>query len=192
MRAASVAGISSNAGGVKLGTHTGTAAVAHARAFGLLAPSAATRPDSASRLTARGTRYGEITLTGRRLLTLPGSRLADEDRGTEGLIAMVAHVSWHEAAACQDCDPDVFFPDGRAGFALRQVEEAKEICRACPVQAPCLAWAQDHAVGFGVWGGTTEVERRALRQSAQRNHHHPRPQRRRRRSSLRWHPSPLR
>jgi WhiB family redox-sensing transcriptional regulator len=82
---------------------------------------------------------------------------------------MAVYVSWLEAAACPDCDPDLFFPDGRAGPALRQVEDAKEICRACPVQAPCLAWALEHGVGFGVWGGTTEAERRALRQPAQRN-----------------------
>jgi len=83
---------------------------------------------------------------------------------------MAVDVSWREAAACQDSDPDLFFPDGIAGPALRQVEEAKEICRACPVQAACLAWALEHGVGFGVWGGTTEAERRAFRQPAQRNH----------------------
>jgi WhiB family transcriptional regulator, redox-sensing transcriptional regulator len=112
---------------------------------------------------------GGITLTGRRPLTLPGPRLADKDRGTEGLNAMGAHVSWHEVAACRDTDPDLFFPVGTAGPALRQIEEAKRICRACPVQAACLAWALDHGVDSGVWGGATEAERRALRQHAMRN-----------------------
>jgi WhiB family redox-sensing transcriptional regulator len=74
---------------------------------------------------------------------------------------MTVGVSWREAAACRDADPDLFFPVGTAGPALRQVEEAKRICRACPAQAPCLAWALDHGVGSGVWGGTTEEERRA-------------------------------
>jgi len=82
---------------------------------------------------------------------------------------MTAHVSWHEAAACRDADPDLFFPVGTAGPALRQTEEAKRICRACPAQAPCLAWALDHGVGSGVWGGATEAERRALRRPAERN-----------------------
>jgi WhiB family transcriptional regulator, redox-sensing transcriptional regulator len=76
---------------------------------------------------------------------------------------MNTHVSWHEAAACRDADPDLFFPVGTAGPALRQIEEAKRICRACPAQAPCLAWALDQGVGSGVWGGATEDERRALR-----------------------------
>ena len=79
---------------------------------------------------------------------------------------MTTRVSWHEAAACRDADPDLFFPIGTAGPALHQIEEAKRICRACPALAPCLAWALDHGVGSGVWGGTTESERRVLRQPA--------------------------
>jgi WhiB family redox-sensing transcriptional regulator len=52
---------------------------------------------------------------------------------------MTVHASWREAAACRDADPELFFPVGTAGPALRQIEEAKRICRACPAQAPCLA-----------------------------------------------------
>jgi WhiB family redox-sensing transcriptional regulator len=76
---------------------------------------------------------------------------------------MTTHVNWHDTAACRDADPDLFFPVGTAGPGLRQIEEAKRICRACPAQAPCLAWALAHGVGSGVWGGATEAERRALR-----------------------------
>ena len=82
---------------------------------------------------------------------------------------MTTHVSWREAAACRDADPELFFPVGTAGPALRQIHEARRICRACPAQAPCLAWALDHGVGSGVWGGATEAERRALRRPAERN-----------------------
>ena len=76
---------------------------------------------------------------------------------------MTVRASWRAAAACQDADPDLFFPVSAAGPALRQIEEAKRVCRACPAQAPCLAWALDHGVDSGVWGGHTEAERRALR-----------------------------
>jgi len=76
---------------------------------------------------------------------------------------MTARVNWRQAAACRDADPDLFFPVSAAGPALRQIDEAKRICRACPVQAQCLTWALDHRVGFGVWGGATEDERRAIR-----------------------------
>jgi WhiB family transcriptional regulator, redox-sensing transcriptional regulator len=65
-------------------------------------------------------------------------------------------------------DADLFFPVGTIGPALPQIDEAKRICRACPAQAACLAWAIDHGVTSGVWGGTTEEERRALRRPAEK------------------------
>ena len=79
---------------------------------------------------------------------------------------MTVHVNWHEDIACRDADPDLFFPIGTTGAALRQMEEAKRICRGCPAQAPCLAWALDHGVTDGVWGATTEGQRRAIRSLA--------------------------
>ena len=82
---------------------------------------------------------------------------------------MTVRVNWREIAACRDADPDLFFPVGTAGPALRQIEAAKQICRACPAQARCLAWALEHGIGSGVWGGTTEDERRAIRRPAKRN-----------------------
>ncbi len=39
---------------------------------------------------------------------------------------------------------------------------AKRVCRACPVRWECLADALDNRMEFGVWGGMTERERRAL------------------------------
>lgn len=76
---------------------------------------------------------------------------------------MTIHVNWREDAACRDADPELFFPVGMTGPALRQIREAKRICCGCPAQAPCLAWALDHGVTDGVWGATTEGQRRALR-----------------------------
>jgi Transcription factor WhiB len=35
-------------------------------------------------------------------------------------------------------------------IALRQIDEAKRICRTCPVQDQCLAWALDNGVASGV------------------------------------------
>ena len=75
---------------------------------------------------------------------------------------MTGPAKWRDEAACRDADPDLFFPIGPTGPALRQADEAKRICRTCPVQARCLAWALDHGVTDGVWGGTTEDERRAI------------------------------
>ena len=64
---------------------------------------------------------------------------------------MTIHVNWRQDAACRDADPELFFPVGTAGPALRQIREAKRICRGCPAQSPCLAWALDHGVTDGVW-----------------------------------------
>ena len=72
-------------------------------------------------------------------------------------------MDWRNYAACRDVDPDLFFPLGTSGASLLQIEEAKQICRTCPVCRPCLQWALDSG-DDGVWGGTTEDERRTHRQ----------------------------
>jgi WhiB family redox-sensing transcriptional regulator len=70
-------------------------------------------------------------------------------------------ANWRQLAACRDVVPGLFFPIGTAQPALLQAEEAKQVCRRCPVQSQCLAWALDHKV-TGIWGGTTEDERRLI------------------------------
>ncbi|MGH3276880.1 MAG: WhiB family transcriptional regulator [Streptosporangiaceae bacterium] len=59
-------------------------------------------------------------------------------------------------AACRGTDPDELFVQGAAQ------NRAKLICRGCQVRTECLADALDGAIEFGVWGGMTERERRAL------------------------------
>lgn len=73
--------------------------------------------------------------------------------------------SWRSVAACRDTDPDLFFPVGTTGIAIEQIEAAKEVCRACPAQEPCLEFALATHQESGVWGGTSEEERRKLRKS---------------------------
>lgn len=53
-------------------------------------------------------------------------------------------------------DPDQMFVKGRAQH------DAKQVCMPCPLRAACLAEALDNRIEFGVWGGKTERERRAL------------------------------
>ncbi|MFF9909147.1 WhiB family transcriptional regulator [Streptomyces sp. NPDC013457] len=77
--------------------------------------------------------------------------------------------SWRARAACQDVDPDLFFPVGTGAPALIQVEEAKEVCRRCPVREECLRWAMDDSRQVtGVWGGLDEGERQSLKRRARR------------------------
>ena len=73
-------------------------------------------------------------------------------------------TDWRHHAACRDVDPDLFFPLGTADASLLQIEEAKQICLTCPARGPCLRWALASG-DAGVWGGTTEEERRKHRRS---------------------------
>ncbi len=63
---------------------------------------------------------------------------------------------WTTMAACNAADPDELFVTGAAQ------NRAKAVCQGCPVRTECLADALDNRVEFGVWGGMTERERRAL------------------------------
>ncbi|WP_326696148.1 WhiB family transcriptional regulator [Streptomyces sp. NBC_01754] len=76
--------------------------------------------------------------------------------------------NWRTHAACRDEDPDLFFPIGTTGPALVQAEEAKAVCRACPVRERCLEWALENGQESGVWGGLGETERRALKRRSRR------------------------
>ncbi|MEU5595926.1 WhiB family transcriptional regulator [Streptomyces sp. NPDC020298] len=74
---------------------------------------------------------------------------------------------WRERASCLHVDdPDLFFPVGISGLAVVQVDEAKAVCGRCPVTEQCLDWALHVVQVEGVWGGTTESERRAMTRSA--------------------------
>ncbi|MCX5214247.1 WhiB family transcriptional regulator [Kitasatospora sp. NBC_00240] len=77
-------------------------------------------------------------------------------------------MDWRDRARCRDLDPELFFPLGNTGPALRQAEEAKAVCHRCPVRERCLAWALETGQEAGVWGGTGEDDRRALKRRAAR------------------------
>lgn len=64
--------------------------------------------------------------------------------------------AWVAQSACRNADPDVLFVTGAAQ------KRAKAVCLGCPVRTECLSDALDNRVEFGVWGGMTERERRAL------------------------------
>jgi len=67
---------------------------------------------------------------------------------------------WRDRAACQNVSPDLFFPVTDSGpLVQRQVEQAKAVCRRCPVRSECLAFALDH-LSSGIAGGLTADERR--------------------------------
>ncbi|MCV7200060.1 WhiB family transcriptional regulator [Mycobacterium angelicum] len=63
---------------------------------------------------------------------------------------------WVSNALCKNTDPDELFVRGAAQ------RKAAAICRHCPVMRECAADALDNQVEYGVWGGMTERQRRAL------------------------------
>ncbi|HEY0117377.1 MAG TPA: WhiB family transcriptional regulator, partial [Cellulomonas sp.] len=54
---------------------------------------------------------------------------------------------------CRSHDPELWFAEHTA-----QVEQAKALCRQCPLLEGCLAGALDRAEPWGVWGGEVFVD----------------------------------
>lgn len=67
-------------------------------------------------------------------------------------------LAWQSEAACLDQDPDIFFPE-QGGSS----KAARAICADCKVKRECLAYALANNEQFGIWGETSERQRRKLR-----------------------------
>lgn len=76
----------------------------------------------------------------------------------EEIVALLERPTWMAEANCRGLDPDLFFPQRG-----QPTEQAKQVCRACDVQAECLTYAVNHGEKFGTWGGMSERERRKIR-----------------------------
>lgn len=70
----------------------------------------------------------------------------------------VDYPPWMNDAACAQTDPEAFFPNPGAPN-----KAAKQVCASCPVTGECLGYALTHDERFGIWGGTSDTERRHLR-----------------------------
>ncbi|ALV37974.1 WhiB family transcriptional regulator [Streptomyces sp. NPDC101209] len=68
----------------------------------------------------------------------------------------MTETDWSEQGLCRKADPDALFVEGA------EQNRAKALCNGCIVRTECLAYALDQRIEFGVWGGMTERERRAL------------------------------
>ncbi|NCY16693.1 MAG: WhiB family transcriptional regulator [Actinobacteria bacterium] len=70
---------------------------------------------------------------------------------------METTTAWMEDGICRNHKPDTFFPSDGVG-----VEVAKRICATCPVVDTCLEYALENHIDHGVWGGTSERQRRRI------------------------------
>ena len=66
-------------------------------------------------------------------------------------------TEWMRRGNCRDEPPSRFFPSDGAG-----VDAARQLCATCPVKEPCLEYALRNRIDHGVWGGTSERERRRI------------------------------
>lgn len=65
-------------------------------------------------------------------------------------------MEWRFRAACRNVNPEWFFPK------YAPSRKVKAICEGCPVREQCLAYAIEHDVEYGVWGGMIRKEREAM------------------------------
>ena len=88
----------------------------------------------------------------------PGGTLPSQI--TTFLAREMGDLGWQESALCSQTDPDAFFPE-RGSTTTTQ--DALAVCANCEVVAECLEYALENDEQFGVWGGTTEHQRRRMR-----------------------------
>lgn len=76
------------------------------------------------------------------------------------LRSLIDKPDWQADALCREYPDLEFFPTRG-----ESIEPAKAVCRRCAVSEECLAYALERNEKFGMWGGTTERERRRLRRA---------------------------
>jgi WhiB family transcriptional regulator, redox-sensing transcriptional regulator len=96
-----------------------------------------------------------------------------------------ADSGWRSRGACLSADPELFFPLSSEGSSIAQLRKAKSICCRCGVRDECLNFALSTQQFHGVWGGTSEDERRRILSRGAAARQHPRSVRGRSRTRIR-------
>ena len=95
------------------------------------------------------------------LLSLQVSLYYVGNSNGEDSIATLADIleipKFYKNANCVGENQDLFFPE-RGGSTVK----AKAICKECKVREECLEFAVERKERFGIWGGKSERERRAI------------------------------
>lgn len=81
--------------------------------------------------------------------------------GDELRAELAAHVlpGWQAMGECRSVADDTWFPEDTDTTAKAS---ALDRCGFCPVRRSCLAYALSTGQEYGVWGGTTELQRDVL------------------------------
>jgi hypothetical protein len=77
-----------------------------------------------------------------------------------------APMPWSDEALCAQTDPDMWFAERVLDYVTTDGHKkaaAIAICQRCPVLEQCRAYAIADPHLEGIWGGTTERERIAIR-----------------------------
>ena len=77
----------------------------------------------------------------------------------------ITYRDWRIRAACRGPGSEVFYPPAtgeRRDEKLLREHMAKAICDLCAVRGQCLKFAVERGEAHGIWGGTSESERRVL------------------------------
>jgi WhiB family redox-sensing transcriptional regulator len=77
---------------------------------------------------------------------------------------LINRPAWQSQGACADVDANIFFPVRGASIL-----PAVAICQTCAVQPECLEYALADCTLTGVWGGTSERQRRLIRNGTAKN-----------------------
>jgi len=77
-----------------------------------------------------------------------------------GQLPRIEPEPWMESGLCAQVGGDLWF--ARKGEATK-LRQAKAICRHCPHIKDCLNYAITHNERHGIWGATTEHDRRCMR-----------------------------
>lgn len=89
--------------------------------------------------------------------------MIDDRQRALAALPSIAGQSWRLQAVCADHWPEAWFPGDKSNDP-RRWDYARAVCVTCPVRSECLAFALDTEESFGMFGGMTPDERKALKQ----------------------------
>lgn len=98
------------------------------------------------------------------------ARIQQETLAMSKQVDMLARIierpPWQERAACKGPQSELFFQPinyrERKDERIAREARAKAICATCVVRQECLNFALKNKEKYGIWGGTTEEERRRV------------------------------